>query len=270
MGEVTFFSLNNVWWDPAEGKYHGEFGETQRNFIANVLAHKEKDRLIVAFMHIPLHDVRDLEDFFGLFAEHPNVFSLSAHWHRQDYFFYGEDRGWAHELPHTHLVHVTACGSWWGGAKDPVGIPHSTMSDGAPKGYTILSFDGGEYSVRFKASRRPDDYQMNIHAPESVAPSEELTVYSNVFLGSEKSTVEIQLNDEGAWLPMARVTEEKDPFYQEMWNRRRALFEKIASESGSSLADEKTAKRLDHEYRKFSGAGCRNRRNGPLWKANLR
>jgi hypothetical protein len=107
------------------------------------------------------------------------------------------------------------------------------MRCGAPNGYSILSFDGNRYSVRFKAARRPADYQMNIFAPDSVTAAEasETDVMANVFAGSEYSRVELRLDESasnrgeadgehGDWIPMSRVSQ-PDPAYVEAVERDR-------------------------------------------------
>ena len=40
-------------------------------------------------------------------------------------------------------------------SKDERGIPHTTMRDGAPNGYSIITFDGAKATFDFKASRFP-------------------------------------------------------------------------------------------------------------------
>ena len=161
---VHFVVLDDVAWTGKD--YHGEFGADQLAFLKNDLARVPKDKLVVLSMHIPIQTVNDREAAYDILDEHPHHFSVSAHWHRQGHFFFGEEDGWKGEDEYHHLVHATVCGSWWSGTKDENGIPHATMSDGAPNGYSIVTFDGNEYSIRFKAARRPADHQMNIYAPE--------------------------------------------------------------------------------------------------------
>jgi hypothetical protein len=211
-GEVHFLVLNNIHWE-GDG-YHGRFGEDQLEFLRNYLADVPKEHLIVPMMHIPLNGVRDLEAFFEILGEFPNTFSVSAHWHRQTNIFMGQDQGWPREEPHHHLVNVTVCGSWWCGALDETGIPHATMSDGAPNGYSIITFDGPEYSVEYRAARRPADYQMLIHTPEAtpVGQTASTEVVVNVFAGSERSTVEMRLAPDGPWTALER-TVRHDPYY---------------------------------------------------------
>jgi hypothetical protein len=146
--------------------------------------------------------------------------------------FIGASDGWNGKEPHHHLVNATVCGSWWRGDTDELGIPHATMSDGAPNGYSILHIDGNKYSIAFKAARRPAGYQMHIFAPERVwaDQAQQIEILVNVFAGSERSTVEMRLGTNGEWMEMQRVLRE-DPYYLQLKaqetvtlsNRRRLL-----------------------------------------------
>lgn len=101
----------------------------------------------------------------------------------------------------------TVCGSWWCGTTDEVGIPHATMNDGAPNGYSVITFDGNKYSVRYKAARRPENYQMNIYLPGEIVADETkpTKLLVNVFAGSERSVVEMQLDNKDDWIMLDKV-----------------------------------------------------------------
>ena len=120
--------------------------------------------------------------------------------------------GWKGPEPHHLFVAATVSGSWWCGSFDERGIPHATMNDGAPNGYSILTFDGPKYSIEFKAASRSADYQMNIYLADDVSRSAltETEVLTNIFAGSKRSTVEMRVGAEGSWLPM-EYTEVIDP-----------------------------------------------------------
>jgi hypothetical protein len=215
-GKVHFVVLDNVAWD-GDG-YHGEFGERQLAFVQNDLQSVPRDRLVVLMMHIPLPNVDDRGALIELLDGRPNTFSVSAHWHRQgNYFFHGADTA---ESGHHHLVHGTVCGSWWSGLKDEFDIPNALMSDGTPNGYSIGTFDGATYSLRYKAARRPPEFQMSVFAPESVPSSEsgDAEVVVNVFMGSSQSTVEMRAGNTGDWVPMT-LTERPDPYFVKLKER---------------------------------------------------
>ena len=120
-------------------------------------------------------------------------------------------------------MNVTVSGSWWKGRKNEVGVPHATMRDGAPNGYSIITFDGAKHTLDFKAAGQPAEYQMTINAPDEIqsANSAKTPVYVNLFNGSEKSVVKLKVKDRGGWIEMKKVAE-KDPYYVAMSQRELA------------------------------------------------
>ncbi|MFC1758635.1 calcineurin-like phosphoesterase C-terminal domain-containing protein, partial [Planctomycetota bacterium] len=111
------------------------------------------------------------------------------------------------------------------GLKDERGIPHTTMSDGAPNGYSIVEFDGQKYQFNFKAAGRPADYQIQIYAPEEVTVgSNDVELFANVFNGSEKTTVRYRIGDEGEWLTMEQ-TRSTDPTFRQLFELENTIRE---------------------------------------------
>lgn len=206
-GPVHFITLNNPFFTQGTG-YHGRLDLEQMAFLRNDLASIPKDQLVVLMMHIPIMEMKDREQIFALLQDHPNTFSIAGHTHKQHHHFLTREDGWKGKEPHHLFVNGTACGSWWTGWPDEVQIPHTTMRDGTPNGYSIVTFDGTSYSIAFKAARRPKDYQMNIYAPHIVDESEagKTEVFVNVFAGSDRSKVEMRLGDKGDWIKMVRVS----------------------------------------------------------------
>lgn len=221
-GPVHFVVLDNVNWEGAKpegtGKYSAGIDDQQLAFLANDLVHVPQDQLIVLSMHIPLTAVTNREAIFRLIENRPYTISFSAHTHNQTHRFLTKADGWQGAEPHHHVINVTVCGSWWSGVPNEVGIPHATMSDGAPNGYSIVTFNKNRQPIiDFKAARRPESYQMNIHAPDQVTISEAFNtlVYVNVFTGSERTVVRMRVGGVGDWVELLR-TEEADPYYLEM------------------------------------------------------
>lgn len=228
-GPVHFLVLDDVeWFIPEEsgerGRYRGGIGEEQLTFIQRDLELIPEDQMVVLMMHIPLTGVEDRHGLYRLIEQRPFCMSISAHFHRHIHQFIGGEDGWRGPQRHHHVVNVTVSGSWWSGAPDERGIPHTLMSDGAPNGYSILSFDGTDYELTFKAAARPADYQMEIVAPEAV-PADDLAetdVTVNVFNGSERSTVEMRFGD-GFWTALQPVSGEVSPNYQSVYDFEAAL-----------------------------------------------
>ncbi|MEZ6055825.1 MAG: calcineurin-like phosphoesterase family protein [Planctomycetaceae bacterium] len=252
-GKVHFVVVDDIEWtiNPSTGKgrYVGGIGEDQLAFIKNDLAGIPEDQLVVLMMHIPLTGVNDRHGLYRLIESRPFCISISGHTHTHEHVWITKADGWQGPEPHHHIVNVTVCGSWWSGALDERGIPHSTMSDGGPNGYSIMTFDGTKYQLDYKAAGRPADYQMELDAPEVItsAASAETFLYANIFNGSEKSTVAMRVgNNDAAWLPMTKVNE-VDPKYQAVYEREEAIL------AGSAA------------FRKLPKPG----RSTHLWKANL-
>jgi hypothetical protein len=227
-GPTHFIVLDDVRWsgrtESDRGRYRGGLGKEQLEFVKNDLAMIPKTQLVVLMMHIPLVDVEDRHELYRLIEQRPYALSVSAHAHYQEHRFIKRADGWEGPEPHHHVINVTTSGSWWQGAPDERGIPHTTMRDGAPNGYSIFTFDGHRYSIEFRAARRPASYQMLIHAPEAVASSDSrgTVVQANVFGGSERSRVEMRVGEQGRWMEMRQVAK-PDPAYVLMHERDRAL-----------------------------------------------
>jgi len=156
-GPVHFLVLDDVQWlvnEEGKGRYRGGLGEEQMEFVRNDLALIPENQLVVLLMHIPLVDVHDRHQLYRLIEKRPFCISISAHKHVHQHRFITRKDGWRGPKPHHHIVNVTVSGSWWQGAADKRGIPHTLMADGAPNGYSIISFDGHRYRLDFSLLTR--------------------------------------------------------------------------------------------------------------------
>lgn len=226
-GPVHFLVLDDIEWlvndETGKGRYRGGFGSEQVEFIKRDLQLVPPEQMVVLLMHIPLTQVNDRHDLYRLIEQRPFCISISGHTHHHEHVWITRDDGWNGPEPHHHIINVTVCGSWWGGAPDERGIPHATMADGAPNGYSIMTFDGTDYRLDFFAASRPESYQMEIDAPEVVKLAEagETTISVNVFNGSEKSVVRMRVG-ESRWIEMEQVRE-IDPKYARVYDREGQL-----------------------------------------------
>lgn len=223
-GPVHFVVLDDIEWSidasTQKGSYRGGLGEEQIAYVRNDLAGVPNEQLVVLLMHIPIMGVHDREDLFRIIEQRPHCISVSGHTHTHEHHFLTSDAGWRGPRPHHHIVHNTVCGSWWRGMPDERGIPHTTLKDGGPNGYGIMSFDGHEYVLDYKAAARPADYQLEIYAPDRVTQSQlaDTQVLVNVFNGSERSQVRMRLAEQGEWLPLHHAPA-VDPAYQAAYDR---------------------------------------------------
>ncbi|HEY3269043.1 MAG TPA: calcineurin-like phosphoesterase family protein [Armatimonadota bacterium] len=212
-GPVHFVTLDTVEW---MGKtYRGGIGERQLAWLKNDLARCPKGQLLVLAMHIPLSAIQEKADVFKLLEDRPHVVTVTGHEHWMGHHFLGKEAGFNGKTPLHEFINATTCATFWWGPEDEQGLPIALMSDGAPNGYSIFTFDGDRYSAEYKVARRPADYQMSIFAPDSVASAEtgKTEALVNVFAGSEKSIVEMRLDGAGSWSPMEKVSR-KDPFLE--------------------------------------------------------
>ena len=230
-GTVHFLVLDDVeWYIPekgGKGKYRGGLGEEQMEFIRHDLSMIPKDQLVVLMMHIPVTDIHNRKELYRLIEKRPFCMSISGHTHTHEHRFIKNKDGWYGPEPHHHVINVTVSGSWWSGKPDERGIPHTMMADGAPNGYSIISFDGAKYRLDFKAAGKPADYQMRIHAPETILLSEldKAEIYVNFFNGSERSKLEMRLGHQGDWVKMERIVA-ADPAFLAVLDRERSLKDK--------------------------------------------
>lgn len=217
-GPVHFLVIDNVEWVVPQGdrkpSYRGGIGEEQLAFIKTDLAQIPKEQMVVLMMHIPIIGVHDRHGLYRLIEDRPLCISISGHTHTHEHVWITDVDGWNGPKPHHHIINVTVSGSWWGGAPDERGIPHTTMADGGPNGYSILNFDGDRYHLDYFAAGRGPDYQMEIDAPEVVAQAvtSEATIYANVFNADQFAEVTMQIGD--AEPVLMEHSREVDPKYK--------------------------------------------------------
>ena len=241
VGPVHFLILNNIEWigpDPDRpkpaGYYQGNLGERQLDFVARDLARIPDDRLVVLMLHIPIQrgfelgprsQTLDRQALYRLIESRPHNLSFSAHTHWHRHLFIGPEDGWRGAQPHHHIITGTLCGSWFGGAPDDHGVPHATMSDGTPRGYLELEFDGHRYSMDgYKSLGRRPDYQMHIEVPAEITldQSSQTAVTVNVFNGSERSKVRMRCGPGDSWRDLEKV-EAPDPRFLRLRERDNGL-----------------------------------------------
>jgi len=216
---ATFVTLDDVVYRPGgDVRYVGGLREDQFAFLAALLPHVRRDRLLVLAMHIPLFDTAqpgqsptfrpdDRQRLFALLQGFPNLLVLSGHSHAQQQVQHGPSDGWLGATPLLEYNVGAACGAYWSGAKDAAGIPDSTMSDGTPNGYATLDIrPDGRYALAWHVARDAGDPAMALHAPKVLRQGAYPAwgVYANVFMGRDDTRVEYRV-DSGDWQPMQHV-----------------------------------------------------------------
>lgn len=218
-GKVHFVVMDNIEYAPTpEGKFgfKGGFGSDQLEFLKRDLQLIPAEQMVVMLMHVPLNLTEDHQGLFRLIEQRPFTLSIAAHQHYHQHMFFDQNQGWRGPQPHHHIINVTVCGSWWSGLKDERGIPHATMSDGAPNGYSVLSFDGNKYSLEFVGAGNDRGRQMRIHLSDEVSAKQKTRFHVNVFDGSSRSKVAFSLNGVD-WTECQQVAE-PDPLFQSLWD----------------------------------------------------
>lgn len=238
-GQVHFVVLDNIDWaqpdKPGERMhYEPRFGETQLKFLEADLSMIPETQMVVLMMHVPIISVKDKSELFKLIEDRPFCVSISGHTHDHRHLFLGKEDGFNGSQPHHHIVNVTVSGSWWSGAKDENGIPHTTMADGAPNGHSVMTFDKQGYKLDFRAAGRPASDQMRIRVANRVDPSNpaDREVWVNVFNGSEKSTVKMAIDQEGEWVALEKKFV-PDPYRVELAVRDQGAKPKLGNASNS-------------------------------------
>ncbi|MEO0339562.1 MAG: calcineurin-like phosphoesterase C-terminal domain-containing protein, partial [Bacteroidota bacterium] len=222
-GDVHFIVVDNVIHERVgdSRRYVGGLRPDQLEFVANYLELVPKNHLIVLNMHIPLVQhgetfrKSDQKDLFELLKDFPNTLSISAHTHMHEHrFFHQDSSDWQQAKPHHHFNVGTTSGSWWNGMRNEVDVPHTTMRDGTPNGYSFITFNGTDYIIDWKVAGSPADHQMNIHLPRGVVANSSDTVLltANFFNGSEQSKLEYRIKGVSEWREMEKV-DKYDPYY---------------------------------------------------------
>lgn len=169
-GRIHYVVLDNVFWHG--GGYLGYLTEEQLTWLAADLALVEPGSPVVVFLHIPLMST----EFQRLRqSEQPPLYNSTAN--RQalvrllEPFRARVISGHTHETEYRTegglLDHSVAavCGAWWTG---------DLCWDGTPNGYAVYEVNGEALRWRFKATGRPEDYQIRLHPPgtDPAAPDE--------------------------------------------------------------------------------------------------
>ncbi|WP_316806564.1 calcineurin-like phosphoesterase family protein [Pedobacter agri] len=234
--DVHFIVLDDIIYpDPRGGKsYWGGLRKDQLDFVRNDLKFVPKDRLIVIAFHIPIGFAGENDAFreadrielFNLMSDFPNTLSMSAHTHNQKQMFFTQKDGWKQAKAHHHYNVGTTSGNWYSGELNEIGVPVSTMSDGTPKGYAFINFNGNKYNVDYKVAGKAKDYQIEIYAPKVLEKDKKTSagIYANFFMGREEDEVLFRI-DNGKWKKMSYVLEQDPNFLSTLhkWDNTETL-----------------------------------------------
>ncbi len=231
-GNAHFIVLDNIRWivELGEKQYKTGLGSDQMNFLRKEVSRIDEEKLLVLLAHIPWAgstewiDEQEKKDFMDILSKHPNSVSLTSHRHRHHHLLIDQELGFPGEGYHHMVVVGTVCGAWWQGVPDEYGIPHAMMSDGTPTSYSILHIDNNSWKLGFKATRRPEDFQMHIHSPDVMRSDEtvDMTVRANIFNALPTAEVKMRVGENMDWIPMERHIQH-DPVRAEAMEREQEI-----------------------------------------------
>ena len=185
-GGVHFVVLNNV-FATGNKSYEGRVSVEQLAFLEADLKLVPKNTTIVLSQHIPMAHTHNQKEILTLLKDYQKVLILTGHTHTVNRYFFKHDN--IHELGCG-----ATCGNWWRGEKDMDGVPQALMQCGTPRGYFTVDFRQGGYQVNYKGVGIDEKHQMDL-----VVDTTGLVL--NVFGGSEKTKVELQIDD-SPWVDM--------------------------------------------------------------------
>jgi hypothetical protein len=249
---TTFILLDNVYhfgrgMSPPNGaSYVGRIGEHQLRFVRNLLAHIDREQLVVVSMHIPLVSHQDPSSpsdstidrraLLELLSGRPHTVSFAGHMHTTEHHYLGSEEGFAGPIPHHHHVLTAASGSWWCGPRDRNGTPCADSVDGTPNGFHVLSVDGSNYTTRLVPAFSKSRSQMRVmvEGPHCRAAAQvrssvpihligDCEIIANVFDGGPRTTATCEIIGSGTGpLPMQRAFAQ-DPSINELFARPGAV-----------------------------------------------
>ena len=249
--ETTFVLLDNVYhfgrgMSSNGASYVGRVGEHQLRFVRNLLAHINREQLVVVSMHIPLVSHQDSSSpsdctidrraLLELLSGHRHTVSFAGHMHTTQHHYLGSEEGFAGPDPHHHHVLTAASGSWWCGPRDRNGTPCADSIDGTPNGFHLLSVEGNNYTTRLVPAFSKSSSQIRVmvdgphrriaaHRQSSmpIRLVDDCEIIANVFDGGPRTSCTCEIIGSGTGpLPMHR-TLARDPFINELFARQGAV-----------------------------------------------
>lgn len=208
IGDYHMVVLDDVLYSGETGRndYANTITQEQLDWLEIDLSHVSKDKGLIVALHIPTarwnrpNNLTNTQALYDLIKDFDNIQIISGHAHNQSTVEIAPNM--------TEYNFAAAMGAYW----------YPLCSDGTPRGYGVLKFNGNKLvDVKYKSAGFPDDYQMKLYAPKDAVlcqpsgnvgdPFDQILV--NVFAWHPKWTVEIQ-EDGGSWKTLSNV-QAQDP-----------------------------------------------------------
>ncbi|HAL55515.1 MAG TPA: hypothetical protein DCP63_03280 [Bacteroidetes bacterium] len=181
-GEIHYVVLDDIFWF---GSYIGYLDQPQLDWLRADLAHVERGKTVVVFMHIPAYceeykrsgkkspdnaEVITNRELLYRLLEPFRSYILSGHMHESEYL---KDGG-----VEIH-VNGAVCGAWW---------TANICGDGTPNGYSVYQVNGSGLTWQYKTTGKPIDHQMTIH-PVGADPRHPDEFIANIWGADSRWTV---------------------------------------------------------------------------------
>ncbi len=208
IGDYHMVVLDDVLYSGETGRndYANTITQEQLDWLEKDLSHVSKDKGLIVALHIPTarwnrpNNLTNTQALYDLIKDFDNIQIISGHAHNQSTVEIAPNM--------TEYNFAAAMGAYW----------YPLCSDGTPRGYGVLKFNGNKLvDVKYKSAGFTDDYQMKLYAPKDAVlcqpsgnvgdPFDQILV--NVFAWHPKWTVEIQ-EDGGSWKTLSNV-QAQDP-----------------------------------------------------------
>ncbi len=208
IGDYHMVVLDDVLYSGETGRndYANTITQEQLDWLEKDLSHVSKEKGLIVALHIPTarwnrpDNLTNTQALYDLIKDFDNIQIISGHAHNQSTVEIAPNM--------TEYNFAAAMGAYW----------YPLCSDGTPRGYGVLKFNGNKLvDVKYKSAGFPDDYQMKLYAPKDAVlcqpsgnvgdPFDQILV--NVFAWHPKWTVEIQ-EDGGSWKTLSNV-QAQDP-----------------------------------------------------------
>lgn len=208
IGDYHMVVLDDVLYSGETGRndYANTITQEQLDWLEKDLSHVSKDKGLIVALHIPTarwnrpNNLTNTQALYDLIKDFDNIQIISGHAHNQSTVEIAPNM--------TEYNFAAAMGAYW----------YPLCSDGTPRGYGVLKFNGNKLvDVKYKSAGFPDDYQMKLYAPKDAVlcqpsgnvgdPFDQILV--NVFAWHPKWTVEIQ-EDGSSWKTLSNV-QAQDP-----------------------------------------------------------
>lgn len=204
IGDSHMVVLDDVYYRGETGRndYDGTVTQAQLDWLAKDLSYVPREKSLILALHIPTarwnkaDNLTNTHALYDLIKDFSQVYIISGHAHNQSTVEIAPNI--------TEYNFGAAMGAYW----------YPLCSDGSPRGYGVLRFEGDRLAdLYYKSVGYDKNYQMKIYAPEDAVlykptnnpgdPFDQILV--NVFCWYPAWTVEVS-EDGGAWIPLSNTT----------------------------------------------------------------